>query len=148
MNIAAGLKRAAVLQAEGEAESIRLKAAATAVGIKTIAEAVRVQGGTDAIKLSVAEQYVAAFGNIAKEGNTVLLPSDAGNPGAMVAQALAVYQGVGDKTSVGSGSSDHPDTAPTQTATQTTDADDLGQQEEGAAVSWLKPEVEPATKGS
>ena len=49
------------------------------------------------MRLSVAEQYVAAFGNIAKEGNTVLLPSHAADPASMVAQALAVMNTTGNK---------------------------------------------------
>ena len=49
------------------------------------------------MRLSVAEQYVAAFGNIAKEGNTVLLPSHAADPASMVAQALAVVNTTANK---------------------------------------------------
>ena len=36
--------------------------------------------------LRVAEQYLAAFGNIAKHGNTILLPAGANDPASMVAQ--------------------------------------------------------------
>lgn len=35
---------------------------------------------------NVAEQYVSAFGNLAKEGNTVLLPANTGDVGSMVSQ--------------------------------------------------------------
>jgi len=44
------------------------------------------QGGKDAISLQVAQQYVEAFGNIAKEGNTLLLPANATDPASMIAQ--------------------------------------------------------------
>lgn len=97
MNIAAGLKSAAILKAEGEAAAIKVKAAATADGIRSIAAAMKEEGGGEAVKLSIAEQYVAAFGNIAKEGNTILLPSNTSDPASMVAQALAVYSNVGAK---------------------------------------------------
>ena len=39
--------------------------------------------------MTVAEQYIAAFGNLAKEGNTVLLPTNTGDISSMVSQ---VYQ--------------------------------------------------------
>jgi regulator of protease activity HflC (stomatin/prohibitin superfamily) len=79
-------------RAEGEATAIKAVAEATADGIEKVAIAIEKQGGSDAVALRVAEQYVGAFGNIAKEGNTILLPSDAGNAGSMVAQALSIFQ--------------------------------------------------------
>ena len=39
----------------------------------------------------MAEKYVTAFGELAKQGTTVLLPSNTGDVGGMVAQAMAVY---------------------------------------------------------
>lgn len=53
------------------------------------------RGGADAAALRVAEQYVGAFGQVAKAGTTVLLPAAVGDPAAMVAQALAIYKTVG-----------------------------------------------------
>lgn len=93
-NIAEGMKRSAILKAEGEAEAIKVKAVATAEGLKKIAEAMATQGGSEAVKLSIAEQYVTAFGNIAKKGNTILLPAQANDPASMVAQALAVFSNI------------------------------------------------------
>ncbi|KAI8848926.1 hypothetical protein BC829DRAFT_417221 [Chytridium lagenaria] len=65
-------------QAEGENRSILLKAEATAVAIERVAEAIRKNGaaGQDAISLTVAEKYIDAFGNIAKQGTTVVVPSN------------------------------------------------------------------------
>ena len=42
--------------------------------------------------MRLAEQYLDAFGNIAKKGNTIVLPSNAGDASSMVAQATAIYQ--------------------------------------------------------
>lgn len=50
--------------------------------------------------MRVAEQYVEAFGNVAKSSTTMLLPGNVGDVGSMVAQALAVY----NKLSVKEGS--------------------------------------------
>ncbi len=81
-----------VNRAKGEAEAILAVAQATAEGITLVARAIaEEQGGRDAVGLRVAEQYVEAFARLAQEGTTVLLPSDAGNAGSMVAQALSIY---------------------------------------------------------
>ena len=47
--------------------------------------------GGAAASLAVAEKYVAAFSELAKQGTTVLLPANTGDVGGMVAQAMAVY---------------------------------------------------------
>ena len=44
------------------------------------------QHGSSAAGLTVAEQYVDAFSNLAKVGNTILLPSNAGEVSSMVTQ--------------------------------------------------------------
>ena len=48
------------------------------------------QHGLNAVSMSVAEQYIAAFSNLAKETNTVLLPSNSGDVSSMVSQVHAV----------------------------------------------------------
>lgn len=45
-----------------------------------------VQHGSNAASLAIAEQYVQAFGKLAKTGNTLLLPEKTGDVGSMVAQ--------------------------------------------------------------
>lgn len=45
-----------------------------------------VQNGDAAASLSVAEQYVSAFSKLAKESNTVLLPTSTGDISGMVTQ--------------------------------------------------------------
>ena len=93
-NVAEGRKRAAVLEAEGEALAIEVRAAATAAGIGSLTAAVNAPGGENAVAMRVAEQYVDAFRQLAKEGNTLLLPANAADPAAMVAQAMAVFGSV------------------------------------------------------
>jgi hypothetical protein len=48
----------------------------------------------DAVSLRIAEQYINAFGRLAQKGNTVLLPANVGDPSAMVAQALSVFDSI------------------------------------------------------
>lgn len=48
------------------------------------------QNGDAAASLTVAEQYVSAFSKLAKDSNTVLLPSNPGDVTSMVAQVRAL----------------------------------------------------------
>lgn len=94
INIADGNRSAAILQAEGEGQSIIIKAESSARGLRQIAEAIKETGGQEAVALKIAEQYLDAFSNIAREGTTMLLPTNAADPASMVAQALTIYKSV------------------------------------------------------
>jgi hypothetical protein len=82
--------------ANGEAEAILLKAQATAGGIDVVARAISQGEGAaqNAISLSIAEKYVDAFANLAKEGTSVIVPGNVGDIGGMIASAMAVYGNV------------------------------------------------------
>ncbi|XP_074649923.1 stomatin-like protein 2, mitochondrial [Tubulanus polymorphus] len=106
INVAEGKKQATILaseafkteqinQAEGEAEALKNIANARAEAIKTIAKSISEQDGPNAVSLNIAEKYIEAFGKLAKEGNTVLLPSNTGDISSMVTQALSIYKTVG-----------------------------------------------------
>ncbi|HEY9102003.1 stomatin-like protein [Chitinimonas sp.] len=92
INASEGDKQAAINRAEGEAESIRLVARATAEAIHMVAQTIRQPGGMEAVNLKVAEQYIGAFGNIAKESTTMLLPSNAADVAGIVATAMKVVK--------------------------------------------------------
>lgn len=81
-----------VNRARGEADAIIAKARATAEGLNLVSLALKENGGPEAASLRIAEQYIHAFGKIAKEGTTMLLPSSASNPANMMAQALTMYK--------------------------------------------------------
>ncbi|XVF80458.1 hypothetical protein PTKIN_Ptkin15bG0075200 [Pterospermum kingtungense] len=83
-----------VNRAQGEAEAILAKASATAKGIQIVSQAIQESGGTEAVSLRIAEQYIDAFSKLAKEGTTVLLPSNAADPANMMAQAMAIYKNI------------------------------------------------------
>ncbi|XP_078485015.1 stomatin-like protein stl-1 [Ciona intestinalis] len=102
INVAMGNREAQILasesekierinEAEGEAKAILAKAQAKAAAIEKIAGALSLQNGSHAAGLTVAEQYVNAFSNLAKESNTVLLPSNTGDVTSMVTQAMTIY---------------------------------------------------------
>lgn len=88
-----GEKQSAINLAQGEAAAVIAVADATAQAIKTIAEAIQSPGGENAVNLKVAEKYIEAFANVAKEGNTLILPGNMSDMSSMIATALAVIKG-------------------------------------------------------
>lgn len=102
INVAEGCKQAQILASEGEkaeqinratgeAQAILAKAEAKSKAIRVLSEALSQQNGDAAASLSVAEQYVSAFSKLAKESNTVLLPTSTGDVSGMVTQAMTIY---------------------------------------------------------
>lgn len=101
INRAEGLKREAIAvsegekqrrinEAEGQAQEIELIATATAEGIKKVAESLNQDGGETAANLRVAEKYIAEFGKLAKENNTMIIPANMGDISSMVATVMSV----------------------------------------------------------
>jgi regulator of protease activity HflC (stomatin/prohibitin superfamily) len=80
-------------EAEGQAAAIQAIATATAEGLRKVAEAIRAEGGVEAVQLRVAEKYVEQFGHIAKVGNTIVLPATLSDVGSMIALATNVLKG-------------------------------------------------------
>ncbi len=62
-------------EAEGQAQAILAVATATAEGIRRVADAIRTDGGMEAVQLRVAEQYVEQFGHLAKSSTSVIVPA-------------------------------------------------------------------------
>ena len=88
-----GEKQSQINRAQGEAEAIKAVADATAQAIRKVADAIESPGGMNAVNLKVAEKYVEAFGNIAKQGTTLILPSNMADMGSMIATAMTVIKG-------------------------------------------------------
>lgn len=80
-----------VNRARGEAEAIGLVAEATAKSIAVIAESIEKNGGSDAVALKIAEQYISAFSHLAKNSNTVILPANLSEPSSFITQALTIF---------------------------------------------------------
>ncbi len=80
-------------EAEGQAQAILSIATATAEGIRRVAEAIEAPGGFQAVQLRVAEQYITQFGNLAKAGNTLIVPTNLSDAGSFVAAAMSIIKG-------------------------------------------------------
>jgi regulator of protease activity HflC (stomatin/prohibitin superfamily) len=85
-------KQQQINEAEGQAAAILAVAEATAGGIRRVAEAINEPGGFEAVQLRVAESYIDRFGLLAKAGNTLVLPANLADVGAMLSLALNVIQ--------------------------------------------------------
>lgn len=86
------MRQKQINEATGQAEAIRAVASATADGLKSVAAAVQSPGGMEAVQLRVAEKLVEQFGNLAKQGNTLILPANFGDISSLIATAMSVVK--------------------------------------------------------
>ena len=94
-----GERQAAINQAQGQAAAILAVAEANSQAIQKIAAAIQTTGGMEAVNLKVAEQYVNAFANLAKQGTTLIVPGNLSDMSSMIASALTIVnkgKGVAD----------------------------------------------------
>jgi len=102
INVAEGSKQQAIKESEGEmqkrineatgrASEIEQVAVATANGIRAIATAINEEGGKDAVNLRIAEQYLTEFGKMAKESNTMIMPTNLADISGIIATATKVF---------------------------------------------------------
>jgi len=86
-------KQQQINEAEGEAQAILAVATATAEGMRKVAAAVSSEGGAAAMQLRVAEQYIDEFGNLARTGNTLVVPANLADISSMIALATNIAKG-------------------------------------------------------
>ncbi|WP_426161902.1 SPFH domain-containing protein [Pseudoduganella sp. R-34] len=87
-----GDKQAAINRAQGEAAAILAIAEATSGALKQVGAAIQQPGGEAAMNLKVAEQYVSAFGELAKTNNSLIVPANVGEMSSLIATALQVVK--------------------------------------------------------
>ena len=86
------VKQQQINEAEGEAAAILAIANATAEGLSRVAKSLTEEGGEAAMKLRVAEDYLEQFGNIAKEGNTLVVPANLADISSMISLATSIVK--------------------------------------------------------
>ena len=89
-------KQQQINEAQGEAAAILAVAEATAEGLKKVAEALTAEGGDKAMQLRVAEDYLERFGNLAKAGNTLIVPANLSDISSMIGAATTVFKQTAD----------------------------------------------------
>jgi regulator of protease activity HflC (stomatin/prohibitin superfamily) len=87
-----GDRQAAVNRAQGQASAILAIAEASSEAIRKTAAAIQTPGGEAAVNLKVAEQYVAAFAQVARTTNTLILPANLADVSGLIASAMAVVK--------------------------------------------------------
>jgi regulator of protease activity HflC (stomatin/prohibitin superfamily) len=79
-------------EAEGSAQATLAIATATAEGIRRVAEVIKMPGGFEAMQLRLAEQYIKEFGNLAKSGNSMVVPANISDVTSMLQMAMGVIK--------------------------------------------------------
>ena len=90
-----GDKQAAINRAQGEAAAIVALADASATALRQVGAAIASPGGIDAVNLRVAEEYVNAFGKLAKTNNSIIVPANLGEMSGLIASALQIVKAQG-----------------------------------------------------
>src|SRR5688572_21526268 len=85
-------RQSQINEAEGQATAIQAIATATAEGIRLVAETIKMPGGFEAMQLRLAEQYVKEFGNLAKSGNSMVVPANIADVTSMLQLALGAIK--------------------------------------------------------
>lgn len=102
INFAEGRKQRRILEsqaalvdklnkAKGEADSIQKIATSTAFAVETVANTLSTESGEKALAFRVAEKYIHAFQELAKESTTMILPSEPHNISSLVGQGMGIY---------------------------------------------------------
>jgi regulator of protease activity HflC (stomatin/prohibitin superfamily) len=108
INVAEGDKQSLIKNSEGEMQKrineaagrsseIEQIATATSNGLRAISSAISEENGLNAVNLRIAEQYLNAFGNIAKTNNTLIIPSNLSDISGAIATATSVFNEIKDK---------------------------------------------------
>ena len=83
-------KQQQINEADGEAAAILAVATATADGLRRVAAALVDEGGNEAMQLRIAQQYIDQFGEIAKAGNTLVVPANLADLASMISLATNI----------------------------------------------------------
>ena len=84
-------KQQQINEAEGQAAAIMSIATATAEGLRSVAQALGSDGGTQAMQLRIAEQYIKEFGQLARDAKgTLIVPANLADISSMISVATSV----------------------------------------------------------
>ena len=87
-----GEKQAVINKAQGEAEQILALATATAQGLQAVGKELAGNEGVSAAQLRLAEGYIAQFGNLARQANSLVIPANIADVSGMVATLARIIK--------------------------------------------------------
>ena len=79
INLSEGEKQRTINVATGRAEEIKLLSEATAYSIERVAAAIGKPGGSDAVKMQIAEQFIDQLGGILADADVSVVPAELAN---------------------------------------------------------------------
>jgi regulator of protease activity HflC (stomatin/prohibitin superfamily) len=91
-NEAEASKSRMFLEAQGSAEAIRLTAQAQADALALISTQLNKQGGQEAARLALARDYVAMYGEMGQQSNTIMFNDRPADVNALLSQAMISMQ--------------------------------------------------------
>ena len=87
-----GERERRINEAEGRAKEITLVADAQAEGIRKVAAALNEPGGLNSVNMQLAQQYLSQFGNLAKQNNTMIIPTDLANVAGIIKACTGIIK--------------------------------------------------------
>ena len=88
-----GEREKRINEAEGRAKEIMLVADAQAEGIRKVAAALNEPGGLNSVNMQLAQQYLTQFGHLARQNNTMIIPSDLANVAGVLKACTGIIKG-------------------------------------------------------
>ena len=79
INQSEGEMQRRINEAEGRADAIKTIGHTTAASIETVAAAISVSGGADAVQLCLSQEHLRSLGHLADPKTRVVLPADLSN---------------------------------------------------------------------
>ncbi len=81
-------------EATGEAFAIEAVAKATAMSIREISKAINEPGGQQAVQLRIAQDWIESFAKLAKENNTLIIPTNVTDIASVTSVVKTAFESV------------------------------------------------------
>lgn len=94
INRAEGERQSAILRSEGAKQAAINVAQGQAEAIRLVREQIKLEGGFESVQLEVAKAALDQYGKLAKQGNSLILMGEAGDPSGWLAKAMAILKTV------------------------------------------------------
>lgn len=92
------LKQEQINKANAEYQAMVLKAEAMAKTLELVSKSISEnENGKEVINLQIAQDYIKEFGNLAKETNTIILPSNLGDIGNFIVGGKKIFDSLNKK---------------------------------------------------
>lgn len=92
INVAEAEKKAAILKAEGAAESMIIQAEASSKSLNMIDSALKGNSGYEAAQFLLGQRYIQAYQQVAKNENTIIIPSEPINVSGKINDSLGLFK--------------------------------------------------------